>query len=427
MTATAPPDATAPDADTAIARNSLALAVSAAGTAVLGLVYWVVMGRLYPAAEVGAAAAVITAATMLASFGNLGLGAYFERFLPVAGPARGRIVRRGLTAGAGAGLLLGSIFVLVGPVDEMFSGRTELLLFPLFVVALSLFAMLDHLAVGLHRADWAAGNNIGHAVAKLAGAALLAGLAGRLAITGSWILTAVLAGAVIAVPVARRVRAAGMSGAAGELLPPGREQARFLAANYGVFVVTALAPLILPMVVIARVGADQNAYFALVWSLMSAVLVLQTMLTGPYVAAVAARPDRFTALSARFGAILGGVSVLACLALILLGPVVLALAGRDYAENGGRVLQTAAAALPLAACGAAYTALCRIRRRLLPALAVQLISAGLMLSLTLLWIDDHGVIAAAWALLAAEGTAAVLVTTPLVRAWRSSRTGTQSR
>ena len=34
-------------------RNSLALTVSAAVTGVLGLVYWALLGRLYPAREIG--------------------------------------------------------------------------------------------------------------------------------------------------------------------------------------------------------------------------------------------------------------------------------------------------------------------------------------------------------------------------------------
>ena len=398
-------------------RDSAALAVSAAGTAALGLIYWVVVGRLYPAAEVGAAAAVITAATMLSAFGNLGLGAYFERFLPVAGPARRRLALTGLLVGAGGGLLLGSAFLLLGPVDEMFGSTGEQLLFPLFVVVLSTFALLDHLVIAMHRARLAAVKNLSHALIKLLCAAAVAGLLGRIGITGTWVLTALLCGAVAGATAFRLLRAQPQPAPAD--LPAPAEQLRFVTVNYGVYVVTALAPLILPMLVIARVGADQNAYFAIVWSLVTAVTVLLTMLMGPYVAAVAATPERIRELSARFAGILLGISVAAAAGLAAVGPLFLRLAGSDYAEHGGRLLQTAALALPAAAVALGFTALCRVRRRLWPALLVQLVSASLMLGLTADWLDEHGLMAAAWALLVAEGTAAVLVAVPLWRAWRS--------
>ncbi|MFT4086698.1 MAG: oligosaccharide flippase family protein [Gordonia sp. (in: high G+C Gram-positive bacteria)] len=405
--------------DAALGRNSLALTVSAAATAGLGLVYWIVVGRLYPPTEVGAAAAVITAATMLSAFGNLGLGAYFERFLPVAGPVRTRLAVRGMTIGAVGGLLLGVGFLLVGPTGDMFANTTQRLLFPMFVVALSSFALLDHLSIAMHRADWAATKNIVHAVVKLGLAAGAAAFIGRTGITLTWIGTAVVVGAVLAVVAFVRLRADSTEAPPADL-PPMSEQLRFAAGNYGVYVVTALAPLILPMIVIARVGAGHNAYFAIVWSLITAVTVLLTMLMGPYVSAVAAQPERMRELSTRFATIMLAVAGLACVGLVVAGPIVLSLAGSDYAEHGARVLQLAALALPLAAVNIGFTALSRVRRRLAPALAVQIVTATLMLTLTVRWIDGHGLIAAAWAMLIAEGAAAVLVSVPLIHAWRGS-------
>ena len=107
-------DGPAPTGQT-IARSSAALVVSGLGTAVLGLVYWVLAGRMYPASEVGAAAAVITTATMLSAFGNLGIGAYLERFLPIAGERSLTLPSRGLLIGASCGALLGCGFLIVGP------------------------------------------------------------------------------------------------------------------------------------------------------------------------------------------------------------------------------------------------------------------------------------------------------------------------
>ncbi|WHU49549.1 polysaccharide biosynthesis protein [Gordonia sp. L191] len=422
-------DGPAPTGQT-IARSSAALVVSGLGTAVLGLVYWVLAGRMYPASEVGAAAAVITTATMLSAFGNLGIGAYLERFLPIAGERSLTLPSRGLLIGASCGALLGCGFLIVGPTSEMFDGAAQMWMFPIVVVVLSSFAMLDHVSIAMGRADWSAQKNIGHAVAKLAAAAVLALSADRLGLVGSWVVTAAVAAALLWWVARRelRLRAADVAFTP-TALPPWQTQRRFLAGNYGVYVAGAITPLILPPVVIARVGADPNAYFSIVWSLVSAVLVLLTMLLGPYVAAMSAddatraanalaTPDTQVALrrTRQFVAILVGGATMAALVLIVIGPVFLRLAGPDYAAHGTVLLRLGATALPLAAVGLAYVGICRVRCRLGPALAVQVISAVTMLSLTAAWIGDHGLIAAGWAMIIAEGTAALLVAVPLTRA-----------
>ncbi|AFA73349.1 putative polysaccharide biosynthesis protein [Gordonia polyisoprenivorans VH2] len=422
-------DGPAPTGQT-IARSSAALVVSGLGTAVLGLVYWVLAGRMYPASEVGAAAAVITTATMLSAFGNLGIGAYLERFLPIAGERSLTLPSRGLLIGASCGALLGCGFLIVGPTSEMFDGAVQMWMFPIVVVVLSSFAMLDHVSIAMGRADWSAQKNIVHAVAKLAAAAALALSADRLGLIGSWVVTAAIAAALLWWFARRelRLRAADLVSTS-MALPAWRTQRRFLAGNYGVYVAGAITPLILPPVVIARVGADQNAYFSIVWSLVSAVLVLLTMLLGPYVAAMSAddaarpanspvSPNVQVALrrTRQFVAILVGGAMVAALVLIVIGPVFLRLAGADYAAHGTVLLRLGATALPLAAVGLAFVGICRVRCRLGPALAVQMISAVTMLSLTAAWIGDHGLIAAGWAMVIAEGTAATLVAVPLARA-----------
>ncbi|MAU80703.1 MAG: polysaccharide biosynthesis protein [Gordonia sp.] len=400
-----------------IERNSLALAISGVVTAGVGLVYWIVMGRLYPPGEVGAAAAVITTATMLSAFGNLGLGAYFERFLPIAGARSVRLPIRGLAVGASVGALLGLGFLLVGPTSEMFASPAQMVLFPVVVVVLSGFALLDHISIAMQRADWAARKNIAHAVLKLLVAAGVAAVAGRLGMILGWVVTAALLSGALCV-VARRalVQAARTPAAVDVDLPPWSQQWRFIAGNYGIYVASSLTPLLLPPVVIGLLGAESNAYFAIVWSLVSAVLVLMTMLMGPYVAAVSAAPEDVVSLTRRFVAILAVVAGVASLGLLTVGPLLLRLAGPGYSDAGTPLMRLAAIAIPCAVAGLAFTAICRVRRRLLPALLVQSLNAVVMLTLCALWISRDGLAGAGWAMIVAEAITTVLVAIPVARA-----------
>lgn len=399
-------------------RNSLALTISAAATGILGLGYWALLGRLYPAREVGAASAVITTATMLSAFGNISLGALFERFLPLAGDRSSAMVRTGFLFGGCGGLLLGALFLLWGPTDEMFDHPLEAASFPLIVMVFSAFALLDHTSVGLREAGWAATKNVTHAVVKLVAALAFAFTASRLAVIWTWTVPALIGAVVLGVAVTRRLRRPEISGVRSQL-PPRRELGSFLAGSYGIYVVASLAPLMLPLIVVARMGADANAYFAISWSVVSAVLVLMTMLMGPYIAGVASDPSQIQALTRRFLVVLAVVTTAGVVLFAVVTPVLLRIVGDDYAETGTPLLRLAAIALVPAVIGFAYNAIARVRRRLRLAIAVQIVNATLVLGLSFALIDDHGLTAMGWAYIVAESVTAVLLAVPLVRAIRA--------
>jgi len=63
-------------------KNAYILMAREAATAVLGLVFWIVVARFYHPAEVGMAAALISAMGLLIVFSKLGLGFSLMRYLP---------------------------------------------------------------------------------------------------------------------------------------------------------------------------------------------------------------------------------------------------------------------------------------------------------------------------------------------------------
>jgi O-antigen/teichoic acid export membrane protein len=75
--------------------NSVAVVSSSALTSLLGLAFWAVSAKLFPAAEVGIAAATTSSAMMLSTLASLSLGAMYERFLPLAGRRAGALVLHG--------------------------------------------------------------------------------------------------------------------------------------------------------------------------------------------------------------------------------------------------------------------------------------------------------------------------------------------
>ena len=401
-------------------QNSLALAVSALVTGVLGLVYWALIGRVYPAREVGAAAAIITTATMLSAFGNLSFGALFERFVPVAGHKLSALVRTGFVAGVVVSALLAVCFLCVGPADKLFTGTFDRVLFPVVVASFSVFALLDHTTVGLRRATWAAQKNIAHAVIKSVLVLAFSAITTRATIVWTWVGPAVVLSLVLGLVVIRRIRSESAS-AVDDSLPGRRELGTYLAGTYLLYVVGALAPLLLPLIVVAHLGTELNAYFAIAWSLVTALVVLLTILMGPYIAAAAADSANAYRLTQRFLLILGIIGVSGALFLALAGPLLLSLVGPQYRALGGPLLQFAAVGIVLALFGHAYSAISRLLGRLRYAVAAQCVNATLVLGLGIAWVDVDGLKGLAYAFITAELATTLLVIVPLIISIRRIR------
>ena len=412
ITPTGPDDDADPDADADtkssdrnLALNSLALMLSTVVTGGLGLLFWAAAGRLYPVAEVGSASAVITSAVMLSTLSNLSLGSMYERFLPVSGwMARSFVIRGYLTITVFA-LVLGSGFLLVAPVSEMFTSTTEIVSFPFFVAVLAVFALQDQTSSGLGVARWAAAKNVFHAVVKFV---LL------LALFAAWAIPAVLASVVVLRSILRALRTEARYKLAPDL-PPRRELWSYFGSAYGITALGSLAPLLVPMIVVATLGAEANAYFALTWSIVSALYILISVLVGPFVAEVAGNPEQFSRLTKRFMTMVCIVALGGSFFLAFLAPFGLGLIGEGYRENGTIIVHLAALTIPLSVIGSLYDGLARVQRRMRLAVIVQVIATTIIIAGSLALSDSLGIAAVAWAYLAAEAFGAVVLIIPLIR------------
>ncbi len=402
--------------------DSLALVVSSGLTGLLGLVFWAAAARHYSVAELGRGSAAVSSAIMLATLSNLSLGGMYERFLPVAGRRAGRLLVAGPLITTTLALALGGGFVLLDPAANVLRTPAERLTFPVFVAVLALFALQDNVLTGLRGARWAAVKNLSHSVGKLALVIVLGVTASGFAIAVSWIAPAALAAAVVVVLVARSVRR-DPTYAVEPALPPRRELVTFFATTYGLTVVASLPPLVIPLIVVDRLGVESNGYFTMAWTLVTAVAMLMSVVAGPYVAEAAAEPDRLPASTRRFLLLLTGVALAGSLFLLVGAPLLLSLFGRDYGAQGRDLVQVMALAMLLSALPAFYGALARVRRRLALAAAVQVACAALLIAGSFLLAPSLGLVGIGWSYVIAETLACAVVLGPVIRQLRRPADG----
>lgn len=395
--------------------NTVALIVSTASTGVLGLAFWAVTARLFPAHEIGLASAIITSAVLLSTMSTLGLDVLYERFLPVAGTRAPVLLHRGFLVVAGVGLLAGALLVAVGPRDPLFETGWAMAGFPLMVAVLGVFALLDKAAAGLGVARWSAVKNLVHAVAKLAAVAALAIWEQAATIVLSWTLTAAVAALCTYVVLHRRSRNHSRWQRAADL-PPRRQMWSYFGSSFGIASLWSIGPLLVPLIVVTQIGPAANAYFAVAWAIISALYLMMHLVVSPYVAEVAAHPEQVRTLSWRMVRMLTAVAVLASAGLVVLGPFLLSLAGDEYRSQGTELLWLAAAFLPLSAVGAAYEGFARVQRRLALFLSVQTLVTAVIVAGSWFGTRDLGVAGVGWAYLAAEALSAAILIGPTI-AW----------
>src|SRR5512138_1353902 len=99
-------------ARTPLYMNGYALMLSAAATSGLGVLYWMLATRHYPAEVVGLNSAMISAMLFVAGVAQLSLVSVITRFLPRAGRTAGRLVGAAYALTLTAAALAGLLFVL---------------------------------------------------------------------------------------------------------------------------------------------------------------------------------------------------------------------------------------------------------------------------------------------------------------------------
>jgi O-antigen/teichoic acid export membrane protein len=404
--------------------DAMALAASSVITGLLGVVFWAAAARHYSVAEVGRGSAVVSSATMLCTLANLSLGGMYERFLPVAGHRARRLLASGTAIVFLLALLFGAAFVVLAPTDAILTTTSERVAFPFFVAVLSAFALQDNVLTGLRVARWAAVKNIFHSAAKLLLVVLLGVTASGFSIAVASIVPAALAAVVVTVWVFRR-GLRDQTYLRDPALPANRELVAFFGSTYGLTVVASLAPLIIPLIVVNQLGTESNAYFTVAWTLVVGIMMLMSVVTGPYIADAAAKvttdPGLLYTSTRQFIVLISAVAFGGAAFLLFGAPVLLGLFGAGYGEQGSELVRLMAGSIALAVVSTVYGALARIRRRLRLAVVMQVLSALVLVIGTYLLAAPFGLPGIGIAYLLAEALALALVVVPTVRIVREMR------
>lgn len=411
-------------------RNSVYIMLTTGVNSVLGYVFWIVVARTYAAYQVGIASALIAAMTFVAAIANFGTSPALIQLLPRAHDDRewSRTLSTSILTGTVAGLLIALLCaaVILPAVSHSLSVvRATVAAAALFTVGVAIWSVSlisDYLFIAERRASNMVARNFAFGVFKLILVAALSLVAARsaLSIFGSWIAACALSLWLAYVFLLPRLEHRFRFSSAGTLSAL-RATAWSYAGNYLTTLGNVIPFALLPVLVVARLSATDNAYFYLTWLLGGAFFTISSAVGSALFAEGASDPARINAQTRSAvritAALLGPMMVL----FLVGGHALLTLFGPRYAAHGTTLLiLLTVSAIPDAITNI-YIARLRSQGRLgFPAAtnmgmaAVTIIGAWVLLPS--LGITGAGV---AWLVAQSAGSVAVLVDVILRR--RSAR------
>jgi O-antigen/teichoic acid export membrane protein len=408
-------------------RGAYSLLANTAVTAALGLGFWVAAARLYSSAAVGRDAALIAAMVELSTLCQLNMGNGIVRFLPDLGRRSAFALATAYGVTCAFALLVGVAFVLLAPTVShelaYLSASTGFAVaFVATLVLWGLFTLQDAALTATRRAPWIPVEN------GMFGALKLATLPAMLAVgaTHGVFLAWALPMALLLIPVNLLVFKRAIPGHVGREARESsiarlgaRRVVRFLAQDYLASVFTQATLTVLPLMVIAILGARESAYFAMPFTIAVAFDTFAYGACTSLVVEASLAHERLRALARVFVRRVLGPLVPAVVLLVLAAPLVMLPFGHEYSKHGAGVLRLLLCASLLRLCIALFSAVSRVRGHGLRLGLVELALLALVLGPAVPLAHASGIEGVATAWLLGNGVVCLAVAPSLIRFLRA--------
>ncbi len=402
-----------------LTRNSLGIMGTSVVNAVLGYGYWSLAARRMPAAEVGLGAAATSALVIISLAVHMGVGGGLIARIPQRRTREQWLTTVSATflATTLVTLILAAAAVLpLGLAVPALRGLSREPVFDLWFVLGAVgwtgSGLLDYLFIAERRSDLMLVRNAVTAVVKLGGLAVLGvavSHAGAGVIVATWAiggLLGTLAGLVechLALHRLGRVRLREMPGELRLLLRPS-------LGHHAISVFGLLPTYLLPVVVTARLGPAENAYFYTTWMIGSSIFMISPAVSQALFAEGAHGGAGLRRLSMRSMSITLLAIIAPSAILCGIGVYVLRLFGPGYTAGYALLVVLVLSAFPDTVSNVAVATL-RVRNLLTRAALLNLSIATIALAGAWICTPHLGILGAGEAWLAAQifGALAVLV------------------
>jgi O-antigen/teichoic acid export membrane protein len=319
--------------------NSFSLLVNVTATTGLGFVCWIVTARLFDTKVVGIAAGAVAFVSLIANFAQFGLNFALVRLLPTS-KRPGALVNSAVLVTVGGAALIALATFAVPAARQRVAPIGGVLIAALVVVATVAWAfkpIAESVFTAMRRSRTVASVNVWGNVAKLAAVIPLAFLSNTpasvfvLQVVPVFVAAAMLSRALLRSgwwhPSTKLERAA-----VGDMW-------RFSLSYYVCSTVGSLPQLVLPIIVLNRLGPRASAHWYVAMLVANALFLLPSAVSGALLAEGSHEDRPLGDLLRRASGITGAVLLPALVVAFVAAPLILGLFGHDYGPTATTCLR----------------------------------------------------------------------------------------
>ncbi len=368
--------------------NALWIVLATFTQGTLGFIFWLLCAHLYSTSDIGIGTTLITATYMISFFALLGFNNSFVRFLPTS-KDRSADINSGvlivfLTATALASIYVGLLPVVAPRLDFVSSSAFYFVAFAILNAFAAVNLVTDAVFIALRSAKF---NFIIDGLlmggTKLIMPALLVGI-GAFGIFLSYGMAA-CAGAIVSLLLmvkylryrpAIQIRPAAV-----------RKVMKFSAANYVANVFDLLPVLILPLMIIDRIGTANAGYYFIAFQIANLLFAVGYAVSQSLNAEGSYGDQALSTLVRRIGT-LAAVTIIPAAAAVAIGSkLILGVFGASYSRHAQGALIFFAIAAPLVVALGINTALLGITKQTMGLVLANLTYAVVIIGLAFVWVD----------------------------------------
>jgi O-antigen/teichoic acid export membrane protein len=406
-------------------RNAYALASSSILTSGIGMVYWVLAARTYPANLVGLNSAIISVMMFLGGIAQLNLADGAIRFVPNAGKQTGRFVQiisliSLALAALGSLIFLSQIGHWAPTLAFLGAGPALAIWFTLSTMGWAIFALQDGILTGLRRAPWVLVKNTAYSLVKVILMLIFVTSLPQLGLYASWSVGLAIIVLPTIIIIFRSLLPQHMRQEPQILEPLAlRPVARYVAGDYAGALAWLACISLLPIMVLQIVGPTANAYYYLSWQISLLLIAISGNMGSSLVVEATLHPENLREYSYRVMVQAALIVGPAAAVLILIAPYVLLLFGQAYSTEATALLRLLALSTVAYIPTIVYVSMAQVRRRISRIILALGSLCVLVLSLSALLLPRFGILGAGYAWLAGQ----VLVAGGIFIAWARGADG----
>jgi O-antigen/teichoic acid export membrane protein len=365
---------------------------------------------LFSTYEVGAAGALVAAATLFSGLGQLNLSGMLMRFLPRAGKESRRLVLAtygfaATTSALLAGVALVAVKLFASPNSPLYLDSFQSIVFVLAVTATAIFTIQDSVLVGLRRAIWVPVENGAFGLTKILTLFILAPIGTAFALFSSWIIPLTLMIPVISgmilcrlLPLAPKPRQAVRLGRRAR-----SAIVRFTVGDATAGLFTQTWTYLLPVIITASLGPSVNALFYTSFLFSSTVDQVAANYASPLTVEGAHAPDQIAALIRLTLRHIFLIIFPVIITLTIASPWILRIFGPKYVGAVPLLCLLLIACIPKAV-STVYYSYCRVRRATRRLAIIQAYVCVATLSAVLLLARPFGLISVGFTILTVQSS-----------------------